>query len=194
MKKLRERNLLPEFYVTLLEAYHEVGKAHSDLFLLWNRELLFGINRELEVRFEGESDAVMDFLAENNLFDLGHNGDRADRSYSILRKQGDSYIKLAYAEAFPQEVQNIISAFENLLKKLEKIEDEVYEKKEAYLMYFHKLIEAWKETDTDRLVEKWAAVDTSWMSIDTPFQPGHIIEAYEDKYRKAVSIETDFRI
>jgi hypothetical protein len=33
-----------------------------------------------------------------------------------------------------------------------------------------------------------------WMAIDTPFQPAHPIEYYEDKYRKAVSIELDFRI
>jgi len=51
------------------------------------------------------------------------------------------------------------------------LEDEVYDKKEVYITYFTKLVEAWQETDTDKLVEKWAAVDTAWMDINTPFQP-----------------------
>ena len=50
------------------------------------------------------------------------------------------------------------------------------------------------ETDTDRLVERWAEVDTLWMDITSPIQPGHILEYYEDKYRRAVSIESDVRI
>jgi len=72
LKKLREKKLLPEFYMTLLEKYHEVGKAHSILFLKWNRELLFRVNRELEKEFAGDNDTVIAFLSENDLFDQGH--------------------------------------------------------------------------------------------------------------------------
>ncbi len=32
------------------------------------------------------------------------------------------------------------------------------------------------------------------MDITSPIQPGHMIEYYEDKYRRAVSIESDIRI
>ena len=191
---LREKSLLPEFYMTLLEGTHEIGKAHSDVFLRWNRELLFGVNRELEARFGGDSDKILAFLDENNLFDTGHHGKRADRSYSILRKKWESYEKLAYASIFPEEVHKLVSEIQKLREKLEKLEDTTYDRKQAYLSYYDTLIDAWNETDTDTLVEKWAAVDTAWMAIDTPFQPGHMIESYEDKYRKAVSIETDFRL
>lgn len=74
------------------------------------------------------------------------------------------------------------------------LEDELYHRKKEYIAYFQDIIHALSETDCDLLVEKWAQVDTSWMTIDTPFQPGHMMEYYEDKYRKAVSIEFDFRI
>lgn len=32
------------------------------------------------------------------------------------------------------------------------------------------------------------------MAINTPVQPGHMMEYYEDKYRKAVAIEFDLRL
>jgi hypothetical protein len=46
----------------------------------------------------------------------------------------------------------------------------------------------------DQLVAAWSEVDVKWMAIDTPVQPGHPIEYYEDKYRRAVSIEFDMRL
>ena len=70
----------------------------------------------------------------------------------------------------------------------------MYNKKEAFIQYYKSLKTALAETDTDVLVQKWSQVDVAWMAIDTPFQPAHPIEAYEDKYRKAVSIEFDIRI
>ena len=44
------------------------------------------------------------------------------------------------------------------------------------------------------MVEKWTRVDIAWMDIDTPVQPTHLMEYYEDRYRKAVSIEFDLRL
>jgi len=70
----------------------------------------------------------------------------------------------------------------------------MYDKKSAYIEYYRAFAAAMAETNTDSLVQKWSEVDTAWMAIDTPFQPAHPIEYYEDKYRKAVSIEVDFRI
>jgi CRISPR/Cas system endoribonuclease Cas6 (RAMP superfamily) len=43
-------------------------------------------------------------------------------------------------------------------------------------------------------VEKWSEVDDCWMKIKTPFQIGHPLEFYEDKYRKAVAPEWDLRL
>jgi len=44
------------------------------------------------------------------------------------------------------------------------------------------------------LVQKWSEVDEAWMSVTSPFQIGHPLEAYEDKYRKSVSMEWDIRL
>lgn len=194
LMKIESEKLLPEFYMTLLKGHHEIWKLFSDLFLVWNRKLLFWINRELEAKFNNDSDAILTFLEENNLFDLWHHGERADRSYSILEADGDSYKILSYYEAFPEEITKIIAKIWELILQLDTLEDKTYGKKSAYIWYYQSVIEALSETECNNLVTRWAAVDTAWMDIDTPFQPAHPIEYYEDKYRKAVSIEIDFRI
>ena len=80
------------------------------------------------------------------------------------------------------------------LEKLILLQDNIFQKKEAYIAYFASIQRALSELDTEKLVERWAEVDTLWMDIDTPVQPGHPIEYYEDKYRRAVSIEFDLRL
>jgi len=192
--EIREKELVSDFYMMLLEETHELGKLFSDMFLQWNRKLLFGVNRDLESRFENDSDAIMQYLEENDLFDLGHNNDRADRSYSILEADGEWYKKLAYADILKPQMDIILQRLDTFIQKMQKTPDEVYDKQQEFVEYYSSLRTALAETDTDRLVEKWSEVDVKWMAIDTPFQPAHPIEAYEDKYRKAVSIEIDIRI
>lgn len=84
--------------------------------------------------------------------------------------------------------------YENFIQALEKLEDDVFHRKQEYISYFRAIQTAWKERDVNELVEKWSQVDIAWMAIDTPVQPGHPIEYYEDKYRRAVSIEFDLRL
>ena len=194
LAKIRSEQLLSDFYMMLLEEIHALGKLFSDMFLVWNRKLLFGVNRELEARFEHNSEAIIQFLEKENLFDTGHNNDRADRSYSILEKTSSGYKKLAYSQAFKPQVDAIVKQLESFIQKLKNTSDEVYGKHDAFIVYYNSIREALVETDTDKLVQKWYEVDVAWMDIDTPFQPAHLIEAYEDKYRKAVSIEFDIRI
>lgn len=194
IEQIRKQSLLPEFYIVLLEGTHSIGKLFSELFLVWNRELIFWINRHLEERFADDSDVILDYLADNSLFDLGHHGEQADRSYSILQKKWEGYEKLAYATIFEPEMQEILKELHLFIEKLENLEDEIYDKHQAYVDYYKSFYSALSETDTDNLVQKWSEVDVKWMDIDTPFQPAHPIEYYEDSYRKAVSIETDFRI
>lgn len=62
------------------------------------------------------------------------------------------------------------------------------------MQYLRSLRDAFAETDTSKLLERWTQVDRAWMEIDTPIQPGHMMEYYEDQYRQAVSIECDLRI
>lgn len=194
LQKIQEQKLLPEFYMTVFHFTHELGKLYSDLFIQWNRKLLFEQNRELETRFDGNQNAIIFFLQENGLFDMGHRGDIADRSYSLLEKAGNEYISRSYADIFPIEVAALVQKYEDFIQALEMLEDEVFGRKQEYITYFRAIQTAWKERDVNELVEKWSQVDIAWMAIDTPVQPGHPIEYYEDKYRRAVSIEFDLRL
>lgn len=103
-------------------------------------------------------------------------------------------MKLAYIDAFPEEVTEIIVSLHNFIWMLQNQEDTVYHQKDEYIAYLGALIDAFSETDTDALVEKWAQVDVSWMAISTPFQITHPLEYYEDKFRKAVAPEWDLRL
>ncbi len=192
--RIEEEKLLPAFYMTIFRYTHTLGKLYSTLFLRWNRKLLFEQNRNLEARFENNQDAIIFYLQENALFDTGHHGDMADRSYSLLEKAGNECISRAYSEIFPEEVKNICEMYEDFIQALESVEDETYQRKKEYITYFQAIQQAWKETDVNELVNKWSEVDIAWMAIDTPVQPGHPIEYYEDKYRRAVSIEFDLRL
>jgi hypothetical protein len=126
--------------------------------------------------------------------DLGHRGESADRTYSILVADGNSHISKSYGEIFPKEVDAIITAYDVFIQELEQSEDEIFDRKTAYIEYFRAIQDAWKQQDVNKLVAAWSEVDIKWMAIDTPVQPGHPIEYYEDKYRRAVSIEFDIRL
>ncbi len=152
------------------------------------------MNRELEQEFQNDTEAIMSYLQENNLFDVGHNNDRADRCYSILEKSGNTYKKRAYADILKKQMTPILKRLDACISKIQSTPDEAYNRQNEYQEYYTALKNALAETDTDALVDAWAIVDQKWMSIDTPFQPGHPLEAYDDPYRKAVSIEFDLRI
>ena len=187
-------NLLPDFYLEIMKWVHEVGKWYSKLFTAWNNHTLNWINRELEDKFENDSEAIMNFLEENNLFDKGHGWIRADRCYSALIKDGDLYISKAYRESFPEAVSEILTSLEIFIENLRNLEDEIYNQKAEYLNYLTRIKVALEETDVHNLVQKWSEVDEAWMSVTSPFQIGHPLEAYEDKYRKSVSMEWDVRL
>jgi hypothetical protein len=91
-------------------------------------------------------------------------------------------------------VEDIVENLNNFIGKLEQLEDEVYNKKSAYLDYLNALKIAFSEKNIEIVVEKWRDVEVAWMEIDTPFQIGHPMEFYEDLYRKAVAPEWDLRI
>lgn len=194
LSEIQKEWLLTEFYRTILEETHRLWKLYSDFFLVWNRKLLFGVNRELEARFHGDQEAIIAFLQSEWLFDTGHRGEQADRSYSILEQVWDSYISRSYSEVCKWEVEALLQAHDRFIVRLESIEDDVYNQKIQYIEYYKAVRKALAETNTDRLVERWAEVDTLWMDITSPIQPGHMLEYYEDKYRRAVSIESDIRI
>ena len=100
----------------------------------------------------------------------------------------------AYYDAFPNEVEAVIKALIEFHSSLEDLEDPIFNEKQAWQNYLLALIEAFKETNVHRLIDRWANVDVLWMQIRGPIQPGHPLEYYEDHFRQAVALEWDVRM
>ncbi len=186
--------LLTPFYLEIFKWVANVWLAFNDFFLPWRNHIIYWINKDLEKKFNKDSDKIIDFLNKNNLLDKWHNGELADRSYSALIFEDWKYISKSYSEVFKTEVEGIVSELDSFILKLSSFEDEIYNAKEYYIDYLKAIKEAFLEKDVNNLVDKWSIVDEKWMKIKTPFQISHPLEFYEDKYRKAVAPEWDLRI
>ncbi len=191
---IEAKALLTPFYLEVFKWVANVWLAFNDFFMPWRNHIVKWVNKNLEQKFNNDSDKIIDFLNKNNLFDKGHRWEQADRSYSALVLENGEYKNKAYLDVFPKEIWDITKELDSFIIKLSSLEDEIYNSKEYYIDYLKAIKEAFLEKDTSKLVEKWAKVDECWMSITTPFQIGHPLEFYEDKYRKAVAPEWDLRI
>jgi len=194
LSDITSAGLLSDFYWEIFTTVHKLWKLYSELFLEWNRKLMFEQNRELEARFDDNQEAIIFFLEENNLFDTGHHGELADRCYSVLQKDWETYKSVSYALAFPDIIQKISLSYDQCIAKLETLEDEIYDRKSAYIRYFKATQKALTETNPNNCVKLWSEVDIAWMAIDTPIQPWHLMEYYDDAYRRSVAIEFDLRL
>lgn len=191
---LSQNNLLTPFYQEVFKGVYGVGIAMSIWQSSWTKLIINGVNKDLLTKFDNDDEKVIEFLEENNLFDKGHDGLTADRSYSMLVKENDTYKSAAYITAFKKEVTAVIDALEEFVDSLIELEDEVYNQKWEYIHYLQAIITAFSERRTEMLVSKWADVDSAWMKITTPIQIGHPLEYYEDHFRKAVALEWDIRL
>ena len=218
IEDIEKNNLLTPFYLELLKQTHNVWLKFNDFQKVWQEELIDWVNKSFDKRFHGNKWKIISYLKGNNLMDLWHDWIEADRSYSVLSlewvintkwvknkkwlnnkkvntvKKIYNYSKLAYLDAFPKEINNIVNSLDLFIEKLRKHEDDIYNEKDNYITYIGSLKAAFLETDTDRLVKKWSEVDEAWMQIKGPFQIGHPLEYYEDQYRKAVAPEWDLRL
>lgn len=188
------KKLLTPFYLEIFKWTANVWIAFNELFLPWRNHIINWINKDLEEKFENDSDKIINFLNENDLFDKGHRWEQADRSYSALILEDSKYISKSYYDVFKTEITWIVEEINIFVSKISALEDEIYDSKQYYIDYLNSIKEALLETNTDLLVEKWSKVDEKWMDIKTPFQISHPLEFYEDKYRKAVAPEWDLRI
>ncbi len=195
IRKIEDRKLLTPFYRELIKGVHSVGKIMTKWQRKWTNHIIYGINRDLFELFDGDEEKIFEMFIEKNLYDLGHNKEIADRSYSALvkNKNGEYEVK-AYCDIFEQEVIKIIEELNIFLLSLKKLNDEIFDQKEEWIKYFQNIKEAFLEKDRHKLVKKWANVDRAWMDITTPIQIGHPLEYYEDHYRKAVALEWDIRL
>ena len=191
---ISSNNLLTPFYQEIFNGVYAVGVEMSKWQTSWTKMIINGVNKDLLKMFDNGNEKVMDYLETNDLFDKGHEGLIADRSYSMLTKVENEYKSSAYITAFKKEVTAVIDALETFVDKLIELEDDIYNQKWEYVQYLQSIIVAFSETDTDKLVEKWAQVDRTWMKITTPIQIGHPLEYYEDHFRKAVALEWDIRL
>jgi len=180
------------FYSEILRGVHKIGVAFSKWQTHWVKHIIHGVNEELSMQFGADEAKIMAYLMQKGLIDKGHNGEEAERCYSVLVKgESGEYTVKSYCEIFEEEVNEAVRAIDRLIVNLEKFEDEY---KLQWILYFHALKMALLEKDRHSLVKKWAEVDKIWMDIKSPLQVGHPLEYYEDKYRKAVALELDVRI
>ena len=192
--KINSLKLLTPFYRAVLEGVHEVGKSLSSWQSSWTAYIINGVNKELYRLFEGDEEKIFKMLNEKELFDKNEEGKQAQRSYSVLVKTKDGYKNTAYSEAFSKEVKNVIKSLEKFKLRISVLKDDIFHQECFYQDYLQAIINAFSETNTDKLITKWADVDRIWMGITSPLQIGHPLEYYEDHYRKAVALEWDIRI
>ncbi len=191
---IKKNNLLTPFYQEIFKGVYNVGIQMSTWQSVWTAHIINGVNKDLMEKFDNDEKEVFKYLENNNLLDLGHNKQTADRCYSALVLEGENYKSKSYMHAFKKETTAVIDALEEFEDALVNLEDEVYNQKWEYVLYLQTLIKAFSETHTHLLVQKWADVDRAWMKIKTPIQIGHPLEYYEDHFRKAVALEWDIRL
>ena len=208
---IEQEQLLTPFYRSLIYGVHYVGQHMTLWQSEWTHQIINTINPELSKMFDNDDTKVLDMLQTQGLLDKDDNGNVGDRCYSVLQKVStstssvnevksvaepveDQYKSVAYAEAFPQQVNAVTRALSQLIKRLELEVDEVFNQKEEWIAYLSALKEAFEHTIVDELIGKWAEVDRKWMAVKTPLQIGHPLEYYEDHYRNAVALEWDLRI
>ncbi|MCH9740164.1 MAG: invasion protein CiaB [Epsilonproteobacteria bacterium] len=192
---VKSENLLTPFYQTLIEGVHNIGESMSRWQSAWTAHIINGVNRELQKEYSGDDKAVLEMLQTEGLLDLDPNGNVGDRCYSVLQKdEQGKYRSIAYSDAFPKEVGELVSTIEDCVEALSLHKDEVYNQKEEWIEYLVLIKKAFAATEPKKLIAHWANVDRAWMKITTPLQIGHPLEYYEDHYRKAVALEWDLRI
>ncbi len=60
----------------------------------------------------------------------------ADRCYSALVKENETYSSKAYIKAFKKEVTQVVDSLEEFVDKLIELEDEIYNQKWDYINIF----------------------------------------------------------
>ena len=131
------------------------------------------------------------FIDENGLYQKD-GGEKGERSYGAVLKNGEKYAFVPYAAAFENEVKRVADALDALIKNLKTLA--ANDEHEAYVKYFEKLKAAFCERENDRTIPAWQDAERAWMDVKGPLQPGHPLEYYEDAYTHAVALEWDVRL
>ena len=186
IENVKEKNLLNDFYITLLEWTLDIVNSFNDFYYVW-WDYIEKQNEALDKMFEKDSEKIMAYLKNKDLLEKDEAGEYTDRSYTVLKW----WKMFSYAQVFPNEINKITQSIDKFISKLENQENN---EKQAIINYLQAIKEAYWETDITKLLWKWQKVDELWMEIKWPFQIVHPMEYYDDKYRKAVQPEFDIRI
>src|SRR5574344_291024 len=124
-----QNNLLTPFYKEIFIGVYNVGLAMSSWQSSWTAHIINKINKEISAKFEGNEEKIMKYLEDEKLLDLGHGGIIADRCYSALVKENETYSSKAYIKAFKKEVTQGVDSLEEVVDKLIELEDEIYNQK-----------------------------------------------------------------
>ena len=193
---IESKQLLTPFYREILASTYRIGLCMNAFFARWDREFIHGINTRLGELFSFEE--ALNLLEPTMERDSA--GNNLQRTYSLPCHPSTTLTResrfscVPYMEAFPSEVGAIIEAIDLSVRNLKGLEDEIFDRSQAYIEYLTALKNAWACTDSAQLIESWRAVDYAWMRIDTPLQIGHPLEYYEDIYRHGVAPEWDLRL
>lgn len=193
LAEVKKRKLFIEFYREILIGVHNIGLMMNQFFESWQSILIDGINKDMQKKY-GDEKSLKILAPSIDKEEIEGKMICSDRSYSIPKKLGDTFVSFPYSLAFDIEIKSVSQAISKLISKLQILQDDVYDKKDAYMDYFNALKNAFEEQNADELIKRWREVDRCWMQIDTPFQVGHPLEYYEDRYRHAVAPEWDLRI
>jgi hypothetical protein len=88
INEIEQKNLLSDFYLTILQANFEIGKHMCDWHRAWKKYIIEDINVELEEKFT-DAKNILAYLEENNLLEFDQEKNIADRSYSSLVRVGE---------------------------------------------------------------------------------------------------------
>ncbi|MDR2790528.1 MAG: invasion protein CiaB [Campylobacteraceae bacterium] len=190
---IEKQKLLSPFYRTLFGGWHKIGVELTSWQPKWTEYIINTINPKLLKEF-GDDAVVARFLGQNDLLDKNRDGTNADRSYSALIEDGEGYKNAAYAVVFADEVRKTAEKIDELIAALQNENDDIFNAKEAYIVYLCALKKAFCEKSVKNLILAWQDADRAWMNIKTPIQPAHPFEYYEDHYKKAVALEWDMRV
>ncbi|RAX58180.1 hypothetical protein CCZ01_03655 [Helicobacter monodelphidis] len=193
LNRCDEEELFTPFYRQILHGIHAIGKAFNTFHTRWRFRLIEEINPKLAKEYPDKQDL---FKILESLRERTADGEQSDRSYSIPQYNPTQkcWNAIPYSLAFKSEIKIITKEIKKLLKELKNEGDEIFLAKKHYIQYFKAIENAFTEEKLENLLECWREVDRAWMKIQTPLQPAHPLEYYEDHYRRSVAPEWDMRV
>ncbi|MCR4941218.1 MAG: invasion protein CiaB [Campylobacter sp.] len=191
IQRVKDEKILDEFYTAVLVLMHECGLVLNAWQIKWDRHILQDINIKFDKKFKDFTKANEYFL-KHEIFMRDENGQKADRVYGAVQKNGKKYEMKAYGVVFKNEVKKLAKVFDKHIKILKNLAQNKNHK--SYINYFKCLKNAFCEEKNDKVIPSWQKAEIAWMKVRGEIQPGHPLEYYEDAYTHAVALEWDIRL